>query len=47
MQDKVIGQYEKNITRTKDKFKGGMNDVIVTIKGMDYVFKGVGLELTY
>jgi len=46
-QDRLFALYEKNLSRSKDKFKGFLKDVVVTVKGTEYVFKGVSLELNY
>jgi hypothetical protein len=46
-QDQVLAQYDKTIPRTKDKFKGTLKDVIISIRGREFVFKQVQLELNY
>ena len=44
-EDIIVGQWEKDVTRTKNKFKLQMVDVMIRINGKDFILKKLGAEL--
>lgn len=36
-EDMIIGHYDKEVTRTKNKFKISLVDLMIRIKGKDYI----------
>ena len=45
--DIIVGQWEKDVTRTKSKFKLQLVDVMIRINGKDFILKKLGAEIQY
>lgn len=43
--DIVVGQWEKDVTRTKNKFKLSLLDVMIRINGKDFILKKLNAEI--
>ena len=41
----IVGHYEKEVTRTKNKFKVNLVDVMIRIKGKDYILKKLNADI--
>jgi len=46
-EDMIVGHYDKDVTRTKNKFKVSLVDVMIRIKGKDYILKKLSADITY
>jgi hypothetical protein len=46
-EDIIVGQWEKDVTRTKNKFKLNLLDVMIRINGKDFILKKLNATISY
>ena len=44
-EDIIVGQWDKDVTRTKSKFKLLLLDVMIRINGKDFILKKLNAEI--
>ncbi len=46
-EDIIVGLWDKDVTRTKNKFKLTLLDVMIRIKSKDFILKKLNMEILY